>query len=80
MAKNTSISLGKHFEQFIEKQVAGGRFATASEVVRAGLRLLAEDEARVAAVRAALEEGETGGFVEDFSIDAVLAEVKSRRR
>lgn len=80
MARNTSISLGRHFEKFIKQQVAGGRYATASEVVRAGLRLLSEDEARHAALRAALEEGESSGFVEDFSLEGVLGKVRARRR
>lgn len=80
MAKNTSISLGRHFEAFIRGQVAGGRFATASEVVRAGLRRLEEEETKMAAVRAALEEGETSGFAEDYSLDGLLAELHGKSR
>lgn len=78
MAKNTSISLGRHFEKFISAQVATGRFGTASEVVRAGLRMLAEEETKLAAVRSALEEGETSGFAEDYTLEAVLTKVKAR--
>jgi len=74
MAKNTSISLGAHYETFIREQVAGGRYGTASEVVRAGLRLLEEDEAKLAALRASLDEGERSGFVEDYSLAALLEE------
>lgn len=74
MAKNTSISLGEHYETFIREQVAGGRYGTASEVVRAGLRLLEEDEAKLAALRASLDEGERSGFVEDYSLAALLDE------
>jgi antitoxin ParD1/3/4 len=74
MAKNTSISLGSHYEIFIRELVAGGRYGTASEVVRAGLRLLEEDEAKLAALRASLEEGERSGFVEDYSLAGLLEE------
>ena len=80
MAKNTSMSLGPHFEKFIRKQVSGGRFGTASEVVRAGLRLLEEDESRARAVRLALEQGEASGFADDYSLDDVLAEVRHRAK
>lgn len=74
MAKNTSVSLGRHYEIFIRRQVSGGRYGTASEVIRAGLRLLEEDEAKLAALRAALDEGERSGFVEDYSLAALLDE------
>jgi antitoxin ParD1/3/4 len=80
MRRNTSISLGEHFQAFIEEQVESGRFGTASEVVRAGLRLLEEDEARLAALRTALERGERSGFSENYSIDRVLAGVKRKAR
>ena len=80
MAKHTSITLGRNFESFIRKQVSGGRYATASEVVRAGLRMLAEEEVKLAALRASLDEGETSGFAKDDSLKSVLAEVTRKRR
>ena len=61
MGKNTSITLGDHFSGFVETQVSEGRFASTSEVVRAGLRLLEEHEAKVHALRQALIEGERSG-------------------
>ena len=61
MSKNTSFSIGEHFSGFIETQVSEGRYSSASDVVRAGLRLLEEQEAKLAALRAALVEGERSG-------------------
>jgi antitoxin ParD1/3/4 len=52
MSKYTSVSVGDHFAKFIDAQVAGGRYASASDVVRAGLRLLEEHESRLEALRA----------------------------
>ena len=61
MPKNTSFSLGEHFNTFIEGQVAQGRYDNASDVIRAALRLLEEQEAKLSALRAALVEGENSG-------------------
>jgi antitoxin ParD1/3/4 len=62
MAKNTSVSIGDHFEGFIDAQVNDGRYSSASDVVRAGLRLLEDQEVRLAALRAALITGEQSGI------------------
>lgn len=64
MPRNTSVTIGNHFETFINQQVNQGRYGSASEVVRAGLRLLEEQEARIQQLRAALIEGEESGFIE----------------
>lgn len=73
MSKNTSVSLGDHFADFVEEQVTRGRYSSASEVVRAGLRLLEEREASLRALQAALIEGETSGASEPFDFEAFIA-------
>mgnify|MGYP001413297338 CR=1 FL=1 len=78
MAKNTSITLGDHFESFIGSRVADGRYGSASEVVRAGLRLLEEHEARLDAIRAALIEGENSGPPEPFDFEEFLKEMREK--
>ena len=77
MAKNTSIVLGDHFEHFINSQIASGRYGSASEVIRASLRLLEEHEQRSEKLRQALIEGEKSEFVE---LDIHEIKRKGRRR
>ncbi|MCK7613516.1 type II toxin-antitoxin system ParD family antitoxin [Roseibium sediminicola] len=72
MPRNTSISLGNHFSDFVDERIRSGRYASASDVVRAGLRLLEEQETRLEQVRAALKEGEASGEPYDFDFDAFL--------
>ena len=79
MARNTSISLGGHFDQFIAQQLADGRYGSASEVVRAALRLLEEREDKIGAVRKALREGEESGF-DNYSFKSVISELDENAR
>jgi antitoxin ParD1/3/4 len=74
MQKNTSVTLGEHFEAFIADQIDRGRFVSASEVVRAGLRLLEEHEIKLTALRQALQEGENSGIAE-YSLSGLLEEL-----
>lgn len=80
MARNTSVSLGDHFAEFIDRQVESGRYNTASDVIRAGLRRLEDDEMRLEALRAALIEGEESGPPTRLDIDAFLAAKRNGRR
>lgn len=72
MASNTSISLDEHFSAFLAREVSTGRYRSASEVVRAGLRLLEDQETQMTALRAALVAGEESGEPEQFDFDAFI--------
>jgi len=74
--KNTSVTLGEHFEKFLTYQIETGRYGSASEAIRAGLRLLEERETKLEALRQALIEGEQGG-TSDYSLQSVLDELES---
>ncbi|HJN52611.1 MAG: type II toxin-antitoxin system ParD family antitoxin [Pseudomonadales bacterium] len=76
MAKNTSMTLGSHSDEFIAKQVDTGRYGSASEVVRAGLRLLENAETRIETLRTLLVEGEQSGFA-DYSHKALVKELNN---
>jgi antitoxin ParD1/3/4 len=78
MPRNTSILLGDHFIDFIDAQVGAGRYGSASEVVRAGLRLLEEREARVKALQDALIAGEESGMPAPFDEEAFLRRMRDR--
>lgn len=73
MASNTSISLDAHFSEFLAREVSTGRYRSASEVVRAGLRLLEDQETQMSALRAALVAGEESGEPEAFDFDSFIA-------
>ena len=77
MPRNTSVSLGDHFTGFIDERVASGRYNSASDVIRAGLRLLEEHEAGVKALREALIEGERSGAAVPFDFDAFVDRKKT---
>ncbi|QCI98447.1 type II toxin-antitoxin system ParD family antitoxin [Agrobacterium larrymoorei] len=76
MARNTSITLGDHFASFIRDQVQTGRYGSTSDVVRAGLRLLEEHEAKVKSLQDALIAGEQSGEPRAFDFEAF----KTRKR
>ena len=74
MAKNTSVTLGEHFDQFINQQLTSGRYGSASEVVRAGLRALEDQETKIMNLRNMLVEGENNG-VADYSYDSLISDL-----
>lgn len=76
--KNTSISLGNYFDQFVNSQVSAGRYKNVSEVIRAGLRLLEDEESKVIALREAIKKGNESGLVEDFDPVQNLKNLKAK--
>ncbi|CAG5080490.1 type II toxin-antitoxin system ParD family antitoxin [Parvicella tangerina] len=80
MSKNTSVSLGNYFDQFVQTQVSAGRYKNVSEVIRAGLRLLENEESKVIALKNAIQEGIDSGIAEDFDAENHLTELKARRK
>ncbi|MCL4408884.1 MAG: type II toxin-antitoxin system ParD family antitoxin [Gammaproteobacteria bacterium] len=74
MAKNTSITLGEHFEKFITSQILSGRYGSASEVIRSALRLLENHEAKLNSLRQLLAEGEQSGDAE-YDLDNFIDEL-----
>ena len=77
--KTTSVALGPHFEEFIHASILSGRYNNASEVVRSGLRLLEDQEQKMAALRSAIEEGLNSSIVEDFDSQDFLQQMKERK-
>ena len=80
MGRNTSISLGDHFETFVDNRVSTGRFKNASEVIRAGLRLLEEEESKIIALKSAIKEGLSSGLAKNFDAKKHLVSLKSAKR
>ncbi len=72
--KNTSITLGAHFEQFIAQQIHEGRYGSTSETIRAGLRLLEERQLKLAALQKALIEGEESGRA-NYTLKSLIADI-----
>ncbi len=79
MGKNTSVSLGTHFEHFVEESVTNGRYQNASEVIRAGLRLLEDQENRNKLLKSAIKDGIESGIAVDFDPEVHLRSLKNKR-
>jgi len=80
MSKNTSISLGNYFDQFVQTQISAGRYKNVSEIIRAGLRLLENEESKVIALKNAIQEGLNSPIVENFDFEENLKRLKSEKR
>lgn len=80
MNKNTSISLGNYFDQFVQSRIKEGRFKNVSEVIRAGLRLLEEEESKVIALRNAIQDGIDSGVAQDFDPKKHLESLKAKKQ
>ena len=78
--KTTSVALGPYFEDFVKTQVANGRYNNASGVIRAGLRLLEDDENRIIALKAAIQEGIESGEAEGFDPQIHIKSLKASLR
>ena len=78
--KTTSVALGTYFENFIQSTIAQGRYNNASEVVRAGLRLLEEQESKVVALKSAIDEGVRSGIAVGFDPQQHLRTLKTQRK
>lgn len=78
--KNTSISLGNYFDQFVQTQVSAGRYKNVSEVIRAGLRLLENEESKVIALKIAIKQGLNSPRVENFDFEENLNNLKAEKR
>ena len=77
MARSTSITLGSHFDEFIDSQLNSGRYESVSEVVRAGLRLLEQTENKLEHLRCLLDEGEQSGIAANYTLEGLIAELDS---
>ena len=77
--KNTSISLGNHFDQFISGQLSTGRYINVSEVVRACLRLLEDEESKIVALKAAINKGLESPIIENFDFKENLKNLKAKK-
>jgi antitoxin ParD1/3/4 len=78
--KNTSISLGDYFDQFVQAQVSVGRYKNVSEVIRAGLRLLENEESKAIALKNAIQEGLSSPIVEDFDFEENLKQKAEKKQ
>ena len=78
--KNTSISLGNYFDEFVQNKITEGRYKNVSEVIRAGLRLLENEESKILALRKAIQDGIDSGIAHDINWEENLKKLKAQRK
>jgi antitoxin ParD1/3/4 len=78
MPRNTSVTLGEHFEKFVADKIEQGRFQSVSEAVRAGLRILEQDEIKLEALREKLKASKESPLIEDFDPQQFLVEMRNK--
>jgi antitoxin ParD1/3/4 len=78
--KNTSVSLGNYFDEFVQTKITEGRYKNVSEVIRAGLRLLENEESKILALRKAIQDGIDSGIAQDFNWEENLKKLKAQRK
>ena len=79
MGRNTSVSLGRYFEDFVDSRITEGRFKNASEVIRAGLRLLEDEENKIQLLKKAIQKGLDSGIAENFNVKTHLQTLKENK-
>ena len=79
MGRNTSVSLGDYFENFVDNKISSGRYKNVSDVIRAGLRLLEEDENRIQILKSAIKDGLDSGISKDFNAIENLKKLKAKK-
>ena len=78
--KNTSVSLGNYFDEFVQTKITEGRYKNVSEVIRAGLRLLENEESKILALRKAIQDGIDSGIAQDFNWEENLKKLRAQRK
>ncbi|MEN9447838.1 MAG: Antitoxin ParD1 [Bacteroidota bacterium] len=79
MRNNTSVSLGEYFEEFVEDKINQGRYKNASEIIRAGLRLLENEENKITLLKKEIKEGIDSGIAKDFNAKKHLQALKAKK-
>jgi len=80
MGKNTSVALGDYFETFVEERISEGRYKNTSEIIRAGLRLLEEEENKIQALKNAIQQGIDSGIAKNFDAKKHLQQLKAKKK
>ena len=78
MSRNTSVILGEHFDEFIKSEIKAGRYRSASEIIRSGLRLLEDEKIKIFAINEALIVGENSGEEKEFDNEKFKLKMRNK--